>query len=126
LGHAGPKHHAIVIGKNLSDDLIYVAESMDHGYQVTTYIDFYQRYASNGEIHVAANDGEFDNLTVAQRALEEIKNGGKGVYNLVVNNCECFANRAIHGKSKSQQVINTTLGLLAVAGSIYLIKKYTK
>lgn len=126
LGHAGPKHHAIVIGKNLSDGLVYVAESTNYGYQVVTYDDFYRRYASNGAIQVAANDGKFDNVKVARRAFEEIKKGGRSVYNLVVNNCECFANRAMHNKSKSQQAINTALVILAVAGTVYLVKKYAK
>lgn len=37
LSHRGPKHHAIVLGKNTNDGLIYVAESMHYGYQVATY-----------------------------------------------------------------------------------------
>ena len=123
LGHAGPKHHGVIIGKNLDDENIYVAESMHTGYQLATYDDFYERYSQNGSIKIKNNDGHFDNLTVAQRALEEIKIGGKGVYNLVANNCECFANRAMHDKSKSQQIINTTIGVAAIAGAFYLFKK---
>ena len=126
LGYSGPKHHAIVIGKGISDGLIYIAESMSSGYQIKTYDDFYQRYAKNGDIQVRANEGGFDNLTVARRALAEVKKGGEGLYHLVVNNCESFANRAMHDNSKSQQVINTALGLLVVASAFYLIKKHSK
>lgn len=123
LGHAGPKHHAVIIGRNSLDNNIYIAENMHTGYQISTYTDFYQRYSMNGDLIVSANDGVFDNVTVAQRALDEIKKGGRGAYNLLTNNCECFVNRSMHDKSISNQVINTALGILAVAGLVYVVKK---
>ena len=130
LSHLGPKHHAIVIGRNIKDGLIYVAEHMHTGYQLETVNDFKARYGSNGRIEVKKNAGPFDNLTVARRALEEIKQGGRGVYNLVTNNCECFANRAMHGTSSSQQIINTAVGVLGVTavvgGAIYYFSKNNK
>lgn len=69
LGHAGPKHHAVILGKNLFDNQIYIAEHMHTGYQVSTYADFHKRYSHNGEIIVSANDGEYENIAVAQRAI---------------------------------------------------------
>lgn len=122
LGHAGPKHHAIVLGKSIVDGLVYIAESMHTGYQISTYDDFNKRYSPNGEVIVEPNDGELENLAVANRAISEINSGGNGKYNLITNNCECFVNRAMHGASKSQQVINTALGVLALFGLVYIIK----
>ena len=126
LGNVGPKHHAIILGLNESNGYVYVAESMHTGYQIASYQDFYQRYASNGEINISANDGKFSDLTVAQRALEELKKGGKGVYNLIANNCESFSNRAMHGRSTSKQVIHTFLGIAVIIGTIWVIKKAKK
>ncbi|MCE7622109.1 hypothetical protein [Vibrio fluvialis] len=123
LGHAGPKHHGVILGINLDDDKVYIAESMHFGYQLSTYEDFYARYSQNGEIAISPNDGNFENIAVANRALHEINQGGKGVYNLITNNCECFVNRAMHNNSRSQQIINTGIGLLALAGLVYVIKK---
>ena len=121
LGHAGPKHHAVILGHSLIDNQIYIAESMNFGYQISTYAKFDQKYSTNGGIIISANDGEYTNVAVAQRAIEELKRGGNGIYDLVLNNCECFVNRAMHGKSVSKQVINTCLVVLAV---VYLVKKY--
>jgi len=122
LGHCGPKHHGLILGKSNSDGEIYIAEHMDTGFRVCTYTDFRSRYELNGKIIVEPNDGDLENLHVAQRAIKELIDGGKGVYNLITNNCECFVNRAMHDKSKSTQVINTALGLLALAGLVYVIK----
>ena len=121
LGHAGPKHHGIILGRS-EDDNIYVAESMHFGYQACTYSDFHSRYSDNGEIIVEPNDGALENIAVAKRAIEELKRGGKGTYNLVTNNCECFVNRAMHGVSLSQQVINTALGITAFIGLVYVVR----
>lgn len=126
LGHIGPKHHGIILGKNLEDGHVYVAENMHTGYQIATYQDFCKRYSSNGEVRIAENDGIFPDLAVARRAIEEIKKGGRGAYNLIANNCESFANRAMHGKSISKQVTNTTLGLAAFVGVIWVIKNGKK
>ncbi|EKO3494946.1 hypothetical protein LO872_001608 [Vibrio fluvialis] len=123
LGHAGPKHHGVLLGLNPLDNKVYIAESMHFGYQLVSYDDFYSRYSPNGEVIVSPNDGIFENLAVANRALDEINQGGNGVYNLVTNNCECFVNRAMHDKSRSQQIINTGIGLLALAGLVYIVRK---
>ena len=122
LSHAGPKHHAVVLGEH-EDGQVYIAESMDHGYQMSTYQEFYNRYSENGEIIVSSKSGGFENITVAKRALDEIKQGGTGVYSLLTNNCECFVNRAMKDKSISNQVINTGLGILAFIGLVYVVKK---
>jgi len=126
LGHVGPKHHGIILGKNSEDGHIYVAESMNTGYQIARYQDFCMRYAQNGKVKIAANDGDFPDLAVAQRAIEEIKKGGRGAYNLIANNCESFANRAMHGKSVSKQVIHTTIGVAALVGVFWVIKNAKK
>ncbi|MEH0373845.1 hypothetical protein [Vibrio mimicus] len=122
LGHAGPKHHGVILGLNRLDNKVYIAESMRFGYQLASYDDFYARYSPNGEVIVSPNDGEFENIAVAKRALNEISQGGRGVYNLITNNCECFVNRAMHNSSRSQQIINTGIGLLALAGIVYVVR----
>lgn len=122
LGHAGPKHHGVILGKSLIDDQIYIAESMQVGYQICTYAEFYNRYSENGEIVVEPNDGNLETVAVAQRAMEELKRGGQGAYDLITNNCECFVNRAMHGKSVSTQVINTALGIAVLVGLVYVIR----
>ena len=122
LGHRGPKHHGLILGKSQLNGEIYIAEHTHTGFQVCTYNDFRSRYEQNGEIIVEPNDGDLENLQVAKRAIKELIEGGKGDYNLVTNNCECFVNRAMHDKSVSSQVINTALGLLALAGLVYVIK----
>lgn len=122
LGHAGPKHHGVILGKSLLDNKIYIAESMQFGYQICDYNDFYDRYSENGDIVVEPNDGGLENVAVARRAIEELKQGDQGVYDLITNNCECFVNRAMHGKSVSNQVINTALGVAVLAGLVYVIR----
>jgi hypothetical protein len=121
LGFDGPKHHAVILGKNIFDGEIYIAELMSHGHQIATYTDFHRRYAGNGQIRLEPNQGPNSNAQVAQRALSEVKHGN-AAYDLVVNNCESFANRAIHGNSTSSQVINTALGLAVIAGLYYVLK----
>ena len=96
---------------------------MHTGYQVNTYNDFCSRYIQNGDITIEANNGNFSDLQVAQRAINEIIKGGKGVYNLIANNCESFANRAIYNKSTSKQVVNTVLGLIVIVGVLKMIEK---
>lgn len=122
LGHAGPKHHGVILGKSLIDSEVYIAELMAHGYQVCTFTNFQNRYSENGQIIVEPNDGQAENIQVAQRAINELKSGSKIAYDLITNNCECFVNRAIHGKSQSTQVINTALGVVALIGLVYPIK----
>ncbi len=122
LGHTGPKHHAVILGENLMDGEIYIAESMSSGYKVSTFGNFQDRYADNGEIIVSPNDGEYENIAVANRAISELKKGGKGTYELFTNNCECFVNRATSNKSTSNQVVNTALGILAFVGFVWIVK----
>lgn len=121
LGMDGPKHHAVVLGRGTFDGEVYIAELMDRGYQVTTYKDFQNRYAPNGTIRLEPNNGPNNNVQVAQRAIAELRQG-ESAYDLVVNNCESFVNRAMHGKSSSSQVANTALGVVALVGLFYVLK----
>jgi hypothetical protein len=123
IGHIGPKHHGIVIGRNFLDGKIYVAENNHDGYRLATYEEFFERYSSNGEIQLYRNEGEFSDVDVASRALSEIGAGGAGKYDLVINNCESFSNRAMHGHSNSSQVINTLIGLAVLAGAFWVLKR---
>lgn len=126
LGHVGPKHHAVILGQNISDGHVYIAESMDHGYQIATYSDFYARYAVNGEVKVIPNDGEFSNAEVANRAINELNLGGKATYNLATNNCESFVNRAMKNHSVSGQIV-TGIGLLVLfSAGVYLVSQSRK
>ena len=122
LGMDGPKHHAVVLGKNFFDGEIYIAELMRNGPQISTFKDFHKRYAANGQIRLESNNGPHENLQVAQRAIAELKQEG-AAYDLVINNCECFVNRAMHGDSTSSQVVNTALGVVALVGLYYVLKK---
>ena len=123
LGNTGPKHHAIVIGKSAEDGATYVAENCHDAYKLATYEEFAKRYSENDEIHIYPNDGKFTDIEVAQRALNEIVNGGTGKYDLAINNCESFSNRAMHGHSVSNQVINTVFGIAAMVGAFWIIKR---
>ncbi len=124
LGFNGPKHHAVVLGLNPFDGHVYVAELMAEGHQVARYADFERRYASNGPIQIAPNTGQFSNAQVAQRAIAELRQG-QGIYDLVVNNCESFVNRAMHNTSKSTQVSNTVIGAVFALGLIYVLRGAT-
>lgn len=121
LGHDGPKHHAVVLGRSALDGKVYVAELMNTGYQVRSCDDFRKAYSPNAEIRIQPNDGPSENLQVAQRAFAELRRGGQS-YDLITNNCESFVNRAMHGSSISSQVINTTLGVAILIGAIYVLK----
>lgn len=121
LGFDGPKHHAVVLGRGVFDGVVYLAELLAGGYQIATLEDFQRRYAANGDIRVEPNDGPHSNAEVARRALLGLTQG-QAKYDLVANNCECFVNRATHGKSISSQVINTTIGVLLVVGLVYVIR----
>jgi hypothetical protein len=121
FGMDGPKHHAIVLGKCTFDNEVYIAELMKSGYQISTYKNFHSRYAANGQIRLEPNDGPTSNVQVAQRAISELLKG-EATYDLVINNCESFVNRAMHGKSSSSQILNTALGLAALAGIYYVLK----
>ena len=117
FGFDGPTHHAVVLGQGIFDGVVYLAELMADGFQVATFEDFQRRYAANGDIRVEPNVGPHSNVEVAMRALAEVKQG-QAKYDLVANNCECFVNRAMHGKSTSAQFINTTIGVLLIVGLI--------
>lgn len=122
LGLDGPKHHAVILGQGVADGEVYVAELMQHGYQIASYQDFCGRYAANGPIQLDPNTGHKTNAQVAKQALMEVRHG-QVRYDLLVNNCECFVNRSMHDRSSSSQVINTALGLVALAGLYYVVKK---
>lgn len=122
LGMDGPKHHAVVLGRGVHDGVIYIAELMSHGRQISTVQDFRNRYGSNGHIRLEPNIGPETNATVAWRALAEIHQG-RSQYDLIVNNCESFVNRAMHGSSMSKQVINTALGFALLVGLYYVLDK---
>lgn len=121
LGFDGPKHHAVILGRGFHDGETYIAELMAHGHQIATYGDFRHRYAANGPIRLEPNAGPNTNAQVALRALAEVRQG-EATYDLVVNNCESFVNRAMHGNSTSSQVVNTALGLAVLVGLYYAIK----
>lgn len=123
LDKIGPKHIGIILGLNKSDNQVYIAESMHNKYQYDTYNNFKDRYSNNGEVAIYENNGKFTNLEVAQRAVAEISNGGKAVYNLITNNCESFANRAMHNHSTSFQIINTAIGIAVFTGLFWIMKK---
>lgn len=122
LGHTGPKHHGVILGRNPMDCEVYIAESMSYGYQISTFSNFQQRYSQNGTITVFPNGGKYENIAVAKRAISELNNGGNGTYDLLTNNCECFVNRAMHNKSISSQVINTAIGVLMIVVVVYVVK----
>lgn len=111
------------LGQNQHNGEIYIAESNIDGYQVTTVEAFKRKYAKNGHIFVLPYAGMLNNVVAAQNAVTEINLGGKGKYNLITNNCECFVNRAMTGKSDSQQVYNTVLGCIVLASLLYILKK---
>ena len=58
ISQIGPEHHAIILGEHKVNKHVYVAESMHYGYRYDTYENFINRYSSNGEIKVFANDGK--------------------------------------------------------------------
>ena len=123
IGKIGPKHYGVILGEHPIDGKIYIAESMHNQYRLVTCENFRSRYNQNGQVTIVENDGKLSNVTVARRALSEIIRGGEGVYNLITNNCESFANRAMYGHSTSKQVVNTAIGLTAVVGLIWIAKK---
>ncbi|ASG09223.1 hypothetical protein CEQ50_17105 [Vibrio anguillarum] len=123
LGHAGPKHHAVVLGQCSKSGEVYLAENNDFGYQLETMTNFKARYDAQGEIKLFSNSGSKSNLQVAKDALAEVVAGGKGKYNLISNNCEFFVNRAMHDNSVSSQVVNTFGVFALIAAGVYLYKK---
>ena len=123
IGHVGPKHHGIVIGRFLLDGNVYVAENCHTGYQLATVEDFKSRYSPKATVRIHPNNGEFSDVEVAQRALHELSQDGNKKYNLATNNCESFSNRAMYDHSISNQVIHTVIGIAILAGAIWYIKR---
>ena len=126
LGHIGPKHHGIVIGEDETSREVYVAENNHTGYQLVTIECFIEKYTPKGDVLILPNDGEFSDVEVAQRALNEILQGGKGIYNIVVNNCESFSNRAMYDKDFSKQVLHVGMFVLFAAGAYWYLKNTKK
>jgi len=125
-GHAAPMHHGIILGKSAEDGQVYIAESMYAGYKIATYHDFCKRYAPDGKIIIAANDGTSSDLNVAEHAIEEVKKGGRGAYNLIADNRESFASRVMHGKSVSKRIIKTAIGIAVRVGAAWVVKNAEK
>lgn len=123
LGHIGPKHHGIVIGYCREEDKIYVADQKLQGYRLIDYDQFQDLYSDNGDIRIIPNDGNFSDFDVAQRALDEIADSETTHYNLVMNNCESFSNRAMYDHSISSQVINTLAATALFIGGVWLISR---
>ncbi|MBC8551805.1 MAG: hypothetical protein H8D23_19325 [Candidatus Brocadiales bacterium] len=123
LGHNGPKHHGIVIGQYPLDGNIYVAENCHLGYQLATVEDFISRYSPKADVEIHPNNGQYSDVEVAERALQELHKRDIDKYCLLTNNCESFSNRAMYNKSASNQVINTVIGMAVIIGAIWYIKK---
>ena len=123
LGEWGAKHHGIILGKSIEDGKTYVAGFFEEGYQLSSMNSFVERYKAFGKIIVARNNGRYPNIQVAKNALNEIKKGGNGNYNIFSNNCESFANRSMYGTSISMQVINFCLFFVIIILMYVIIKK---
>ena len=127
LGFLGPKHHAIVIGRQTGDGQVYVAEfSREAGYRLQTRDEFEAAHGRYGAVRLLPNRGDYSDAQVAQRALDELITGGEGRYNLIINNCESFSNRAMHNHSVSRQVVNTVVGVVVVVGSAVLTRRFRR
>lgn len=126
LGRFGPQHHGIVLGRSTADGQIYIAEnSREAGYRLTTHAQFVAAHSRYGEVRIEPNHGQFTDVEVAQRALDELMNGGDGAYNLITNNCESFSNRAMNGHSRSSQVLHAVAGVGMLLGTL-LLRRYTR
>lgn len=127
LGAIGPKHHAVVIGFNQADDLLWVAElSRKFGYRLVSAKEWFadnQKYL--GGLKIAQNPGPRTNLQVAQSAVDEVlaKSARKTDYNVVLNNCESFAERHTNGKRELSPQVRSAFkaaGIVIAAGAIVL------
>jgi len=123
IGHLGPKHHGIVLGKGTFDDFVYVAELRQHGYEICEFHTFVNRYCKNAKVQIRPNDGDRSDCEVANAAIAEINSGSSSTYDLLTNNCESFSNRAMYGVSNSTQVINTLVGVLACVGAVWYLRQ---
>ncbi|MCK5110426.1 MAG: hypothetical protein KAQ94_02810 [Arcobacteraceae bacterium] len=120
------KHHGIIIGKNVKDNNIYVAENRKGlGLELATVEDFRKRYFENGDVVLLQNDGNKTNFEVAQNALDEVFSDSKKEYNLIFNNCESFANRAMYNHSLSGQIVLSALGgLVLISVGKWIVKQW--
>lgn len=129
LGQVGPKHHAIVIGVGIEDGQLWIAElSRKYGYRLVSarqWFDDNKKFL-NG-LKVIENPGPRSNFEVARSAAEEIEermeSENNSEYNVVLNNCESFAERHTQGKhSLSPQVRSAfkAAGIVIAAGAIVL------
>jgi hypothetical protein len=106
----GYDHHAIYVGSN----------------SVIHYSGFANGIGSDGEISLATLEefrngsdvqvkphplGSFDRQTIVERAYSRL---GENWYNVLLNNCEHFANWCVQGVHSSPQV-NTLIGKAALA-----------
>ena len=133
LGKLGPKHHAIILGANEADDLLWIAElSRKFGYRMIE-----QWFRDNSKflsgLVVTQNNGNRDNFEVAVSAAEEIRQRQSAAesqrYHLVFNNCESFAIRHTEGTNKlSPQVAKVlkTAGVVIAAGAVVWQKRKQK
>lgn len=126
LGHDGPKHYGIVLGKSEVDGKIYIAEKNVNGNQLVSWDDFTNKYKDKGDIKIEIDsDKNHKPLAVAQRALDDVIKHPNDSYCLLTNNCEHFANQVRYGKKVSVQV-STVLGILVVVGVGVLIWQAAK
>lgn len=126
LGHDGPKHYGIVLGKSESNGKTYIAEKNINGKQLVCWDDFTNQYKVNGDIKIDINrDKNLTPAQVAQRALDAVVRNPNESYDLLTNNCEHFANEMRFGRKDSHQV-ETVLGILIVVGAGLLIWQAAK
>jgi len=127
LGDLGPKHHAVVIGFNVEDGLLWVAElSRKFGYRLVSAKQWFednQKFLDG--LKVTENAGPRSNMEIAQSAVDEVKEKleGKTDYNVVLNNCESFADRHTNGKRELSPQVRSAFkaaGIVIAAGAIVL------
>lgn len=127
LGDMGPKHHAVVIGFNPDDGLLWVAElSRKFGYRLVSAQEW---FADNKKflagLKVTENAGPRSNVEIARSAVDEVlaKLDDKADYNVVLNNCENFAERHATGKRELSPQVRSVFkaaGIVIAAGAIVL------
>jgi hypothetical protein len=123
IGRLGPKHHAIILGRNVINGLVYIAELLSSGYQISTMDDFKKRYHRFGKIFIEPAENITMGVSRARAALSELIQNQKPKYHLLSNNCESFVDRA-SGITKVSTQVKTTIGILIfVGGVIWLLKK---
>ena len=121
-GEIGPKHHGLILGRGVIDGVIYIAELVTSGYQITSVDEFKSRYWRYGDISLEPVPDQEAGLVVARKALLEIASNAKAKYNLITNNCESFVNRASKNTSTSTQVL-TAVGVVMLVSAIWVLMK---